>query len=456
MAYSFRIKVSDSFWFIPVLMGIVGILLSQFIIWIDLWIISEGVSIPLGGLGADGGRGILTAISGSVLGVAATSFTITTSVLATASSTYGPRLVRNFMADRRNQFVLGSFVLSFLYALMVLRAVRDSGDIGSIFVPSIAINIAILFAILNVIVLIYFIHHIAESIQISTLISRVRDDMVKSIESLYPLNKELKDKPNQTTEEPDAELPSEDPQLLRATQDGFIQWIDYESLTNQAVNNNARIKMLVQPGDYVFLGMVVAHIWQPAQIDSAGVPWPLHTITISQTRTPYQDIRYAIQQPIDITIRALSSGINDPYTAINALGGLSSGLTRLCQRDNARAVVAVDGTPVLYKRTITIEHMLESTFRTLRSNVISSVDATMAVLDLAQKILETTQRDSYRNIVIKAVHLIDDAFIDSNAPQADKTIIKNATEQIIRDHAIEAEDISHSPIDAKKIADQSS
>lgn len=433
-------------------MGAFGILFAIVAIGIDRWIMYQQVELPISQMGAEGGRGILIAIAGSVLGVAATSFSITTSVMATASSTYGPRLVRNFMADKRNQFVLGSYGLSFLYSLMVLRSIRGASDMGEAFVPSLAINIAVLFAITNVILLIYFIHHIADSIQISTLISRVRDDLIRSIESLYPIEEKYDDDSDEKNiDKPERDdftdaLPDIHPNYVRAETDGYITWIDHDAIVNRASEHDALVKLLVQPGDYLFMGMVVAHVWQRTSDDEKRITWPLISINTAQTRTPYQDIRYAVQQPVDITIRALSPGINDPYTAVNALHGLGSGLTRLIQRQNADAVLfGRQNHPRLHKKTITIEHMLDSVFRTLRSNVIQSVDVTMAVLDMASDILDTTDRDSYRNITLRAVAQINDAFMDSNAPEADKQIIKNATEQIIQQHDVKEPETAHFP-----------
>ena len=125
-------------------------------------------------LSADGGRSILTTIGTSMLTVAGTSFSITISVLATTSSTYGPRLVRNFMADRSNQFVLAMFTSTFLYCLIVLRSVRTASMTGSAFVPTLGVHLAVLLAVVDVAVLVYFIHHIATSVQITTLQKRCR------------------------------------------------------------------------------------------------------------------------------------------------------------------------------------------------------------------------------------------------------------------------------------------
>ena len=119
----FGSRINDSFWFLPLSICAAGLILALGMVMLDEWLVQAGATVSLGTHSIEGGRGILIAIAGSVLGVAATSFSITTSVLATASSTYGPRLVRNFMADNRNQFVLGTFGASFLYSLIVLRAI---------------------------------------------------------------------------------------------------------------------------------------------------------------------------------------------------------------------------------------------------------------------------------------------------------------------------------------------
>ena len=445
----FRAKITDSFWFTPLVMGVTGLLMALGLVYLDRLIIGTGIKVPLSDMGADGSRGILVAIAGSVLGVAATSFSITTSVLATASSTYGPRLVRNFMSDNRNQFVLGSFGASFIYCLMVLRTIRDASDIGPQFVPSLAINFAIILGILNVILLIYFIHHISDSIQISTLISRVRDDLIRSIETIYPIDEKSDSFPDDKESlQPRARfaeaLPPDNPYLVMTKADGFVTWIDYNAIVRRATEHDALVKLEVQPGDYVFMGMVVAKVWQ--RRSTKNVDWPLLSVNNSQTRTPYQDIRYAMQQPVDIAIRALSPGVNDPYTAINAIKGLASGVTRLVVRQNADSVMFdKDSQPRLHTGSMTIEHMLDSVFRTLKGNVAGSVDATMAVLEMAQQTLETTERDSYRHIIINAIRSIDEAFSESSAPSSDKKIITNTADQIMRDHATKVGKTPHEP-----------
>ena len=134
----------ESFWFLPTVFGVGAIVLAVGLVECDRLLIGAGITdLPLlANLSATGGRAILAAIGGTMLGVAATSFSITISVLATTSSAYGPRLVRNFMADRGNQLVLAVLTSTFLYALIVLRSVRTEADSSYAFVPVVAVGFA--------------------------------------------------------------------------------------------------------------------------------------------------------------------------------------------------------------------------------------------------------------------------------------------------------------------------
>ena len=176
----------ESMWFVPGLMVLGAVLVAQGVIWLDLWLDERAADVLPDAflLGVEGSRGILVAVGGSVLAVAATTFSITMSVIATASSTYGPRLVRNFMADRSNQRVLGLFVATFVYCLMVMRRVQDATD-GITFVPHVAVYGALVLALASVAALVYFLHHISDVIQVSTLIRRVRTELERAVDAVY-------------------------------------------------------------------------------------------------------------------------------------------------------------------------------------------------------------------------------------------------------------------------------
>lgn len=190
-------RVRESFWFVPAVMCLLAAVAAQVLVAVDRSLperFLQGTGSVLYVVGADGSRDVLGAIAGSMLAVASTTFSITIAVLALTSSSYGPRLVRNFMADRGNQLVLGVYVATYLYTLLVLRSIRtlESGD-EEPFVPQLAVNGAVLLAVVSIGVLVWFIHHISDSIQVWTLASKVHGELRAVVDDLHP--EQLGDEP---------------------------------------------------------------------------------------------------------------------------------------------------------------------------------------------------------------------------------------------------------------------
>lgn len=308
-------RLRDSMWFIPGLMVLGGLILAQVAVQIDEMVGGDGSALPeTVSIGVEGSRGILVAIGGSVLAVAATMFSITMSVIATASSTYGPRLVRNFMSDRANQQVLGLFVATFVYCLMVLRRIEDPTEGGESFVPHLAVYGAIGLALLSVAALIFFLHHIADVIQVATLVRRVRDELEAVAEMLYGEAAHR----DRTTAAP---LPA-DSAVVSAQAAGFVTRVDPDALVAAAAECDGVIDLLAVPGHHVLVGEPLARISGPGELGDA-VRRHVH---VGDVRSPDQDIHFALQQMTEMAVRATSPSMNDPYTARNAIDEIACGL----------------------------------------------------------------------------------------------------------------------------------
>lgn len=346
-------RVRDSFWFLPTVCTVAAVVGVEALVAVDRREPDGGWS--LGGLllevGAEGSRGMLSAIATSMLAAAATSFSITIAVLALTSSTYGPRLVRNFLADRGNQLVLGVLVAVAVYALLALRHIRvlDAGSDDSAFVPHLAVNVAVLLAVAGVGALVYFIHHVSVSIQVSTLSTRVRSTLAGLVDDLYPEDQPAGARHLDAPLVPDAdavEVPSEG--------DGYVQVVDGARILRTAAERALRVHVLVAPGDYCLAGEAVARVAAPEGADGAlagaalaAARSAVHAaVALGPSRTPDQDVRFAIDQHVDLAARAMSPGVNDPITALNALDDLSAGLARLAARPAPpTALVDDDGVP---------------------------------------------------------------------------------------------------------------
>jgi uncharacterized membrane protein len=319
----------SSLWFIPGLLVMGSILLAIGMVDAESYVQHEQLVQRwprLFGAGAEGARGMLSAIASSMITVTGVAFSITIVTFALASSQYTSRILRNFMSDRGNQSVLGVLLGVFAYCLVVLRTIRG-GDEG-VFVPSLAVLAAVLLALLAIGFLVYFIHHVADSIQASSIIQSVAKETGRAIDRLYP--------PLTEAGEPGADAvpprgQSTDWTPIPAGTTGYLQALDRESLLRQARAHNMVIRMEKRVGDFLIEGTALASR-AGGQADPEMIRRVTAACTVGRHRTMQQDAAYGIRQIVDIALKALSPGINDTTTAIICIEYLGSVLVRLAGR----------------------------------------------------------------------------------------------------------------------------
>ena len=283
--------------------------------------------------GPEGARSVLSAIASSMITVAGLTFSITMLTLQLASSQFGPRLLRNFLRDRGNQIVLGTFIATFVYCLLVLRTVR--GTEGSSFVPHVSVAAGVVFAIASLAVLIYFIHHTAFAIRIETLLAELAAETHAAVDRLYP--ERLGHEPPRHAE-PFAEglTRSEfdrDSRPVPMSKAGYVQVVDADALIGLAVKHDLLVQVVARPGRFVAetSPVVVVH---PGDHLTEEVRDALRAaVIVGAERTPQQDLEFSIRRIVEIAQRALSPGINDPTTALYCIDRLGETLTRLAERD---------------------------------------------------------------------------------------------------------------------------
>jgi uncharacterized membrane protein len=280
---------------------------------------------------------MLSAIASSIITVTGVAFSITIVTFALASSQYTSRVLRNFMGDRGNQSVLGVLLGVFAYCLVVLRTIRG-GDEG-VFVPSLAVLAAVLLALVAIGFLVFFIHHVADSIQASSIIQSVAEETNRTIDRLYP----------RASEEPglDTQARLTGAQVtewvdIPARKTGYLQALDRESLLRQAQAHQTVIRMAKMVGDFVVEGTALASR-AGGQVEPELIRRVNAACTIGRRRTIHQDAGYGVRQMVDIALKALSPGINDTTTAIICIEYLGSVLVRLAGRQLSPQSAEGDG-----------------------------------------------------------------------------------------------------------------
>ncbi|QHC60190.1 DUF2254 domain-containing protein [Rathayibacter sp. VKM Ac-2760] len=408
----------ESFWFLPTLFGVLAIALAFGLIEVDRLLIRAGIQdLPLvEDLSATGGRAILSAIGGTMLGVAATSFSITISVLATTSSAYGPRLVRNFMADRGNQVVLAVLTSTFLYSLIVLRSVHTEEDATLAFVPVVAVGFAVVLAVGDVAVLVYFIHHIALSVQVTTLQKRVLGELESVIAEL-------------SGGEPD---PREESfpgggVVLVAPRAGYVEQLEIERLVALGARNDAVLRVLAQPGDHVLAGDPVLEVAGSADLADAA----LAAVVIADARSPHQDLRYAVQQVVEIGVRGLATGTNDPHTAVSALDALTGALVELCGGDGPRTRFRDgDGVARLHGTWPTGADLLAEVYLALRAYAMDQPLVVRAAIRLAQR-LEPVARGAERAELHRQLEAFAAAYDAADRDALEAPVVRRDLEELL-------------------------
>ncbi len=174
-------NIKNSLWFLPTLMALSAVIIAFGLLELDSTITYEDLPISWFVYGGqfDGARLVLSTIASSMVTIAGVTFSITLVALTMASAQFGPRLLRNFISDKGNQFVIGTFISTFIYSLIVLLAIRGSEN--DEFLPKISVVIAFLFAVFSLGGIIYFIHHVTTSIHADYVIKESYNDFKEVI-----------------------------------------------------------------------------------------------------------------------------------------------------------------------------------------------------------------------------------------------------------------------------------
>lgn len=330
-----------------------AITLAVLLIGIDLkmgadWIQEDSL---LFGVGSSGARGMLTAIAGSMMTVASLTFSLTISTLATASSQYTSRLIRNFMRDRLNQFVLGFFVGLFAYCLVVLRTIRSGDEVA--FVPPLAVMGGLLLALVSIGVLICFIHHIAESIQVGIILRRVTEETLQALDERFPAHvgesATVAGASPGLTSVAIAAPPDEDEHdqlhwyAVSAQRFGYVESLDAKGLLGAATEVDGIIRMSADIGSFVTPGGALCEIAVAPAPKNELIDRLRGAFDIGSARTIEQDAAFGIRQIVDIALKALSPGINDTTTGVMCVEHLATVLETLAARSIPDRFRAADG-----------------------------------------------------------------------------------------------------------------
>lgn len=416
----------SSLWFLPALMVAAAVALAAGLIEADTRVSGELLAgwPRLFGAGADGARGMLTAVASSMITVAGVAFSITVVALSLASTQYTPRVLRNFMSDRTNQLVLGFFVGIFTYCLVVLRTIRG-GDEGR-FIPSLAVAFGFVLALVGVGVFVLFIHHIATSIQASHVISSVARETTRAAEHLFP------DELGEGADEDEMPAPDGWDEIasrwreVPALKTGYIQGVDADALLRFARARGVVVRMERGVGEFIADGTPLASLSENATADEKVTKELNDAYSINHIRTVEQDAAFGIRQLVDIALKALSPGVNDTTTAAVCVDYLSSILAVLA-RKRIESRYRSDGDEL---RVIalgpTFASLVAASFDEVRQNSDGNVAILERMLSSIERIAHRTSSPSRRLVLAGHARLIAETFERTVGSEQDRAHLREA------------------------------
>ncbi len=381
---------------------------------------------------ADASRQILTAIAAAVITVVGVVFSIILVTLTLASTQFGPRMLRNFIRDRGTQLTLGTFVATFVYAVLVLVSIGP-GSHGD-FVPHIGVTVTLALMVADLAVLIYFIHHTATSIQLPQVIASIAGDLAEAIDlqggpdSRLGLAGDLENGP--TASELMAKMHGGNG-VVRAPASGYLQFIRHRSLVQFAAEADAVIALHYRPGHFLVQGHPFAAVWPPEAagrvsdaLGRAHITGPYRTLT--------QDVSFGIDQLVEIAIRALSTAVNDTFTAMTCVDWLGDSLCKITERWHP-APVHRDSRGFI--RVITAEpgydRLVQRAFEKIRQASPGMPAVMIRQLDSLARLMAETSGAGQRRVLLDQAAMIQRASERSVPEGADRDDVRRRYEAVL-------------------------
>jgi uncharacterized membrane protein len=384
-------------------------------------------SIVIGGT-ADAARQILTAIAAAVITVVTLVFSITIVTLTLASTQFGPRMLRNFIRDRITQLTLGSFVATFVYAILALISIGP-GSHGE-FVPHLSVTVTMVLVVLDVGVLVVFIDHIAKSIQLPQVIASIAHDLSQAIDADGGLAAAEAAKAGPSLSEMQRRL-DDDSAVVRAPRSGYLQYVGMRRLIDIAAASHAVIRLVHRPGHFVVEGEPLADVWPPsAAREVARALGGAHATGPHRTLT--QDLSFAVDQLVEIAIRALSPAVNDTFTALACIDWLGDSLGKIAA-DWRPATVHRDAAGHVRVITVTVsfQRLLERAHDKIRQASRGMPAVMIRQLDGLAKVTSRAASVDQRELIVAQAQMIVRACDESVPEAADRADVRRRYEAVL-------------------------
>jgi len=189
---------------------------------------------------------------------------------------------------------------------------------------------------------------------------------------------------------------------VKCTRSGYLQYIDSESLLDAMTSSDALIELHYRTGDYIVEDSEIGKLYTNDKSAKDKLEKILSLIVIGKTKTAQQDLEYSIRQMVEIAVRALSTGVNDPYTAITCIDNLTAAMCYLAQI-NFHSKYRVDDNKQLriIADTLDFEGVLDAAFNQIRQFSAGNTAIIIRLMEALTTIYKFVKKENYKKAVIK-------------------------------------------------------
>ncbi|HUG75632.1 MAG TPA: DUF2254 domain-containing protein [Acidimicrobiia bacterium] len=326
-------RLRSSLFFVPMVAVIVATVLGLAALAVDRRVDTPLANLPFGFTSTvESARTLLGVIAGATISFAGIAFSVSLLLIQLASSQYSPRVVHALFRDPFNKRVMAFVVGTFTYCVVVLRSVRSALEFGGDpVIPSVSVAIAVVLGIAAILAIVAFINHSAHAMDISEILERIQRGTIERIRAQWTPTK-----PGADTDPEVPSPPAEPITVIRAHRSGWIQKIDTAAILD-CLPDGTTAHVETEAGRYAIEDTRLIVISPP--IDATDLTSVLHAaFDIGKTRTMQQDVAYGLRQLVDVSVKALSPGVNDPTTAQEAIFNTAAVLSELLRHDPPPAV----------------------------------------------------------------------------------------------------------------------
>jgi len=392
---NFLLLLRQKLWVVPMLMCVLALLLAYSLVTaaplLASTVADRGFRWLFGGDAATA-RGLLSSLLTGHMTMTSLVISMTFVILPLAANQLGPRLVTNFLADRWLQVALGLFIGTILYLLVVLGSLDEAR--GSTGVPRLAVTVGGILTVLCLFALLFYVDKVARWIIADNIVEEVSEHLRTNIDEMLPEGRGTVGCDHRT---------------IALGKSGYIQTIDYEVLVSVAHRNGAVLQVNVRAGHFVLAhgDHVVIHAGPP--LAEAEVEAIRAAFVIGAERSPAQDLEYHVRQLVEIGLRALSTGINDPFTAIAVIRHLGAALEEVFRRSGQPAELRDESGAVrVVADRSDIDGLTDAAFDAIRHADGSTPAVLISIADVLGQLAPVVGTAPHREAVLRQLGKVEE------------------------------------------------